>query len=290
MDIAAPLPPSLLRSAALRGWRPSFRLSAVVPSLAVVIVMAFIVAEIVAGQLRVTATNAALHNVQAIVRGYVDPRIEPGSLDMVASPDPAINAELARLTASGDIERINIWSRDGRIVYSNTPDVRGRRFSIDESLAAAFSGQSVSQYGSHGDDDLDALHPEPSSAASLARFLEIYVPIRGAVDGNPIGVYEVYQDARPIEGIVSAARLEVFLVAVIAATILLGVLWFAFSGASQLLGRQNRLLRERAASEQLLMTDLRSSEQRFRSLVRNSSDVILIARGDGTLAYESPAV
>ena len=38
------------------------------------------------------------------------------------------------------------------------------------------------------------------------------------------------------------------------------------------------------------MTDVRRSEERFRSLVRNASDCIVIARADGTVAYESPAV
>jgi diguanylate cyclase (GGDEF)-like protein/PAS domain S-box-containing protein len=64
--------------------------------------------------------------------------------------------------------------------------------------------------------------------------------------------------------------------------------------------RQTMLLRDRdlraaealAASdrESALMGDLRQSEQRFRSLVTNSSDVFLIIGADGTVSYQSPAV
>src|SRR6185369_7838672 len=49
-------------------------------------------------------------------------------------------------------------------------------------------------------------------------------------------------------------------------------------------------LRDQAVTEQLLSTDLRRSEERFRSLVRNSVDVNMILAADGSILYESPAV
>ena len=57
--------------------------------------------------------------------------------------------------------------------------------------------------------------------------------------------------------------------------LLLALLFGAFSGASRLLTRQNR--------------QLRTSEERFRSLVQNSVDVNMIIAADGTIVYESPA-
>ena len=64
--------------------------------------------------------------------------------------------------------------------------------------------------------------------------------------------------------------------------------------------RQTLLLRERdrgvrdaidaADRERTLAASLETSERRFRSLVQNSSDVFLILDGDGTIAYQSPAV
>jgi diguanylate cyclase (GGDEF)-like protein/PAS domain S-box-containing protein len=71
---------------------------------------------------------------------------------------------------------------------------------------------------------------------------------------------------------------------------LLALIYVAFAGSSRLLSNQNRRLREQAVTEQLLTTDLRRSEERFRSLVRNSADVNVILGRDGTIAYESPAV
>ena len=166
--------------------------------------------------------------------------------------------------------------------------LRERRFSIDAGLAAAFGGETVSSYESAGEGGVDVAH---GGAVTLpSRFLEIYVPIRGTTDGAPFGVYEVYQDAQPIEDQVEATRRDVFIVAVGGASFLLVLLWLAFASASRRLAKQNRLLRERARAERLLATDLRRSEERFRSLVRNSTDIILILRADRTIAYESPAV
>ena len=271
---------------AIGTWRPSFRLSVAGIGVAVVVVMAVVVAEVVAIQLRLTAADAAVHNVEAIVRGYVDPRINEDLLALDAPSDPAIVAELERITLSGDIRQINILSRDGRIVYSTSPELVGLRQSVGELMATAFLGSSVSAYRAAAHDEA----PPHSGTGTLNTYLEIYVPIRGVVDGDPIGVYTANQDARGIEDRIQTTRQEVFLVALGAASLLLLVLVGAFAGASGRLARQNKLLRERADRERLLTTDLRRSEERFRSLVRNSADVILILDADGLVTYETPTV
>ncbi|MEX2547254.1 MAG: EAL domain-containing protein [Chloroflexota bacterium] len=269
----------------VRRWRPSLRLSVGLLAVAVVVGMAVVLAEVVAGHLRSIAADAAVHNVEAIVRGYVDPQVDEGSLALDALPEPGISDELERLIVAGDIRVISIWSRDARIVYSTAAELRGRRFSIDDLVARAFLGTSISAYAVNQDHSEGT--PGPTDTQPV---LQIFVPIRGLVDGDPIGVYEVEQDARPIEDRVETTRRDVFLLALAAATVLLIILAVAFAGTSALLGRQNRLLRARAETERLLGVDLRRSEERFRSLVRSSSDVILIIDADGTIGYESPAV
>ncbi len=285
MNISAQLLHRVLGVRSIRLWRPSLRLYVGLLAVAVVVGMAIVLAEVVAGHLRNTAADAAVHNVEAIVRGYVDPQVDESSLALGALSESRISDELERLTLAGDIRVISIWSRDGRIVYSTDPELRGRRFSIDEHVARAFLGTSTSAYAA------DQAGPDGTlSTTDTGQMLEIFVPIRGLVDGDPIGVYDVGQDARPIEDRVDTTRRDVFLLALAAASVLLVVLAVAFAGTSALLGRQNRQLRARAETERLLGADLRRSEERFRSLVRNSSDVILMVDADGTIAYESPAV
>jgi diguanylate cyclase (GGDEF)-like protein/PAS domain S-box-containing protein len=205
--------------------------------------------------------------------------LDEASLGLDAAIDPSLDAQLERLALSGGLRRITVWSRDGRAVYSSDPDQRGQRVSIGHDLATAFLGDSLVYRES-------LASPGPVAGATL----RILVPIRGAVDGSPIGVYDADQDGRPIEQQVELVRVDVFVIAAGAASLLLSLLWLAFSSASRRLASQNRLLREQALQQELLTMDVRRSEERFRSLVRNASDTVLIVAEDGTVAYESPAV
>ena len=255
--------------------------------------MAIVVSNGVADELRRSATESAANSVEAIVRGYVDPALGQTSLDLGARLDPAIDAQLERLTLSGEIRRINIWSRDGRIVYSSQAELRGQRFSIGPTLASAYAGETVSRYAG-GDDARDAATVGDLPADGLppmsGRFLELFVPIRGAVDGNPIGVYDVYEDARLIEQRIDDTRSGVFVVALVASSLLVALIWLALGGASRVLAGQNRRLQEQATTERLLLVDMQRKEERFRSLVQNAADGVVVLGEDGVIRYESPAV
>ena len=133
--------PATFRSAVRIRRRPGLRTVVVAPAVAVIVGMAIVVSNSVADELRRSATESAVHSVEAIVRGYVDPALQETSLDLDAPRDPAIDAQLERLTLSGEIRRINIWSRDGRIVYSSVAELRGRRFSIGPPIASAYAGE-----------------------------------------------------------------------------------------------------------------------------------------------------
>jgi diguanylate cyclase (GGDEF)-like protein/PAS domain S-box-containing protein len=82
----------------------------------------------------------------------------------------------------------------------------------------------------------------------------------------------------------------VFVVALIASGILAVLIWLAFGGASRVLARQNRLLEEQAATERVLVVDVQRSEERFRSLVQNASDGVLVLSDTGLVRYASPAL
>ena len=284
--------PAIIRSAIRGRPRPGLRTVVVAPAVAVIVGMAIVVSNSVADELRRSATVSAANSVEAIVRGYVDPELSEASLDLGTRLDPAIDAQLERLTLSGEIRRINIWSRDGRIVYSSQPELRGRRFSIGPTIATAYSGETIARYaGDNAGDATDAgdlpfggLPPGPG------RFLELFVPIRGAVDGNPIGVYDVFQDARLIEQRIDDTRSGVFIVALVASSLLVALIWLVLGSASRVLAGQNRRLQEQATTERLLHVDMQRNEERFRSLVQNASDGVVVLGEDGLIRYESPAV
>ena len=229
-------------------WRPGLRIWVTLGGVAIVVATAVVSANLFAERLRQLAVEAALQHAEAIVRTNLDPAISASALDMNGSLTPELDAQLARLVQGGEMSRIIVWAPDGRAVYSSDPALRGRRFDIGSHLASAFANNSVAEYRTEAEDEAGEVH---GAAALPVPFLELYVPIRGMVDGAPIAVFEVYQDARPIELLVVQTRGDVLVLALAAAGILFAVLWLSFAGASRLLARQNRLLRERAVRDGL---------------------------------------
>jgi len=243
----AALPRAGRRLAALLAWRPSVRLAVAGAALAIVVGMSVVIANLVAEQLRDLAVNAALEHAESVVRANLDPALAADALKPGAVRDPDLDAQLELMVQGGGMSRVIIWSPDGRAVYSSDAGLRGRLFEVDQDLREALGGSSHWEFGAEAEDEAAAFETAPLPAP----FLELYVPIRGMTDGNPVGVYEVYQDARPIELAVANARDGVRLGALGAAGALFAVLWLAFAGTSRLVDRQNRLLRERAMRDPL---------------------------------------
>jgi diguanylate cyclase (GGDEF)-like protein/PAS domain S-box-containing protein len=251
----------------------------------VIVVGAVAVSMTVSDHLAEAAIGEARRTTESVVRGFVDPMIAASGLESADGPEAnAINAQLARLISPDGLLRIKIWSPDGTVIYSDLPALRGRSFEIDDDLAEALEGEPETEFST--------LNAEENvfERGIAERVLEIYLPITDPTTGKVVGAYEIYEDAAPIEGHIAATRRDVLLIAGAMALVLLGLLFAAFSGAARLLSTQNRQLREQALTERLLITDLRRSEERFRSLVQSSADVNMVVRVDGQITYESAAV
>jgi len=217
------------------------------------------------------AIDEAVASTEAVVRGFVDPMIGSAGLATLTSGEAsAIDGELEHLVASGKILRIKVWAPDGTVVASDLAALRGRRFPVDDDLEEALDGNVQTGFS-------EGTAEENVFEQGLAdRFLEMYLPIQLPGSSEVVGVYEIYQDAAPIESQIDQTRRDVLLIVGAMGVALLLLLFAAFSGASRLLARQNR--------------ELRRSEERFQSLVRNSIDVQLIADAGGRITYESAAV
>ena len=235
------------RVVAVRAWRPSLLVLVAAAALAIVIGMAVVIANVVADRLRELAEDAALEHAESVVRSNLDPVLAADALLPGAALDEGIDMQLELMVQGGEMNRVIIWSPDGRAVYSSDPALRGRAFEMGPDLRAALGGTSQKAFGTEAENETSTFE----TASLPVPFLELYVPIRGMTDGNPVGVYEVYQDARLIQAAVSEARGAVLLAALAATGALFAVLWLAFAGTSRLVDRQNRLLRERGVRDPL---------------------------------------
>src|SRR5205823_11753149 len=143
--------------------------------------------------------------------------------------------------------------------FSDLTALRGQRFGVDGDLGEALDGHVAT--GIDGGEDAENVFER-----NLApRLLSIYLPIRASDGTTVVGAYEIYEDAAPIEADIAKTRTDVLLIVGTMAMGLLALLYAAFSVASRRLADQNRRLRDQAVNEQLLMTDIRRSEERFRS-------------------------
>ena len=252
------------------GWRPGLRAGVLAVSAVLVTSTALAVSANVSDHLARTAVDEAVRTTEAVVRGFVDPLVSTSGFSLHTSAQgDAIDAQLSRLVAAGKILRIKIWAPDGTVLFSDLAALRDRQFPVGAELSEALGGSVATDFSSGSDE-------ENIFERGLAdRFLSVYLPIRVPGSSDVVGVYEIYEDAAPIEASIATTRQDVLLIVGAMALALLALLFAAFSGASRLLTRQNR--------------QLRRSEERFRSLIQNSVDVNMVVRADGTIAYESSA-
>ena len=232
--------------------------------------MALAVSVNVSDGLSRTAVNEAIRNTEAVITGLVDPMMNGSLTSQTPAQEAQINAELEQLVGSRQLLRIKVWSPEGQVVYSDLPALRGLSFPLADDLEGALDGATSAEF-SQGT-DVENLF-EHGLAPEL---LSIYLPIQGSSNGDPIGVYEVYEDAGPIVSEIESTRSDVLFIVGGTGLALMLVLFLGFAGASRLLSRQNQMLK--------------TSERRFRSLVQNSTDVNMIVSRNGKIAYEGSAV
>ena len=211
--------------------------------------------------LQEAALEEAVSSVKAVVHAYVDPVM---SMNLLGSPDTAtaasVNHQLELLTSSGTILRIKVWSPKGTVVFSDLPALRGRTFELDGDLSEALDGNIQAGISS------GAAKENLFEHALAPKLLEIYLPI-GQAGQKPVGAYEIYQDAAPLEALLATTQRDTFVIVGGIGLVLLLGLYLAFHGA-------NRLVAE-------LSGRLRRSEARFRSMVQNSSDVFILVDREG---------
>ncbi|GEM_PF-1345763 len=167
------------------------------------------------------------------------PPFTPARLDELAARlDPALVG--ARQAGSGVI-RLNLFARDGTILYSDLVAKRGQMEDPDDSerLAAALAGSISTEVS-----DLDGVE-NADLHARYGSALEVYVPF--TLDGRVVGAYELYQDLapiRPIRPLVWGTVLGGFLL------LLLSVL-VVVRGAALLIRRQQDTLLHQALHDPL---------------------------------------
>jgi diguanylate cyclase (GGDEF)-like protein len=177
----------------------------------------------------------------------VRPQLRAGDLRRGAVPAPAAR-RLAGIAASakadGRLARVKVWTRGGRVAWSDDRRVIGRRFRVADDLREAFAGERHLGVANGAQD-------EQRDERALGKLVEVYVPLHLAPGGRPVGAFEIYtpyapvaaairHDTRAVYGLLGAGLLALWLV-------LFRIVW----GASRTLRSQAARYRHDAGHDEL---------------------------------------
>jgi len=199
---------------------------------------------------------------QLFGQGIVEPRVTDG----LVRGDPKAIAAIDRVVQervidSDRIVRVKIWSPDGRIVYSDQPELIGQRYTLgaDE--------RGVLDTGGAKSELSNLSKPENRFERGQGRLLEVYAPIR-TPSGKPL-LFEMYQRFSSVSS--SGTRLlKAMAPALIGAVLLLLAIQVPL--AWSLARRLQRGQREREA---LLTRAIESSDMERRRIAADLHDGVV---------------
>lgn len=167
--------PSAVRSAVIR-----FTASSLV-ALFVLTIGTVVIAEKI-------ARHQALDDARARGSGVAD-RLAAPLVDRDVRRDPASSSEQLNLVignrmADGSLSHVKLWDVDGRIIWADDKDLVGRRFDLEDDVAALFGTRDVTAELS------DLSKQENAAERDEGQLLEVYAGTFDA-DGAPL-VFEAY--------------------------------------------------------------------------------------------------
>jgi signal transduction histidine kinase len=225
----------------------------VVLSLAAIIPTGLVLGFILSRQIETRALAQARLNTSLLANSVIAPLVTTEDLGGLS---PERLAELDRLIRERviphDVAQVKLWNPGGRVVYSNFPELVGKKFGVSHHLEEALRGE-LPSHVSH----LEAA--EHAELRELGEALEVYVPLR--LNGRIVGAFEIYRPYRPIEADIRADQRRLYAVLAGGLLFLFVILGRVVRGASRALVRQADELAVLYAREQETVARLREVDE-----------------------------
>ncbi len=134
--------------------------------------------------------DEAINEVRQLTQTLASTVVAAAAADGLLDGDPAavarMDAALAAPLAESGLLRVKVWTRDGRIVYSDDHRLLGSVYELDRDQQAAIAQDGVIAEISHLD------RPENRFEADQDQLLEVYTAVSGP-DGDRL-LFEAYYD------------------------------------------------------------------------------------------------
>jgi signal transduction histidine kinase len=186
--------------------------------------------------------DSVVHRIGSVTALYVDSFVAPHVQTLMTlselSPNDRdmLRADLDGTPLGKKIVALKIWRKDGYVLFSNDAASIGKKFSIDEGLATALSGNIFSEISERSSAE-QAEHGQP-----MARLIETYTPIHADRTGDVIAAAEFYVKPDDVDREAGAAqRRSWLLVAGAMLTIYLWLFWVVSRGSRTIEEQQSEL-------------------------------------------------
>lgn len=142
-------------------------------ALAAVVLLGVLAAAVLRHQTREEAIREAKDLTRLAGRGIAEPALTTGIYSGQPAAIQKLDRALSGAASSEPVIRVKIWSRQGKILWSDEPRLIGDRFALgEEELAAMRAGRTNAEVS-------DLAKPENRFERNYEKLLEVYLPIRG---------------------------------------------------------------------------------------------------------------
>jgi signal transduction histidine kinase len=211
------------------------------------------------------AEGEAIENAREITYLAAHGAVEPNLSDALLTGDPAAVAKLDKVVRtrvlSPSVVRVKLWSKDGRILYSDEPRLIGLRHALPPEITAIVGSNHVEA----GVADLS--RPEDHLDRDNGKLLEVFTAVQ-TPSGQPI-LFELYRD---YSSVASDAR-DAWWTFGLAALGGLIALWLIQLPLALSLAR--RLRRGQEEREQLLIRAIDASDAERRRIASDLHDGVV---------------
>ena len=191
---------------------------------------------------------------------------QTGLTEGVLTGDRAALARLDELVQGqilgGSVVRVKLWTRDGRILYSDEPRLIGQRFALGEEEDELF------ETGGADAELSDLSEPENRYEREAGKLLEAHTPIRTPESGTQL-LFETYQQFSNVSA--SASRI----LRTLAPPLLGGLLVLLAIQVPLAYGLARRLQRDHDERERLLARAIEASDNERRRIAADLHDGIV---------------
>jgi signal transduction histidine kinase len=194
-------------------------------------------------------------------QGIVEPALHDGMLTGDAESLAALDVLVQERVLGERVVRVKLWTRDGRIVYSDEPRLLGTGFPLDDSKLE------VLETGSARSERSDLAGAENRFEQGFGDLYEVYLPVR-TPNGTPL-LFETYQRASAVE----ATGRRIWIPFAVLVLVCLLLLWLVQIPLAHRLAR--RLERSQHEREELLERSLEASADERRRIAADLHDGVV---------------